>query len=192
MEDIIQLKITLDKTEPVIWRRIQVEKNTTFFDLHQIIQISMGRGCNYPFNFKVDGYVLGEPTSSINQSAKAKVIIDSREIDMDSIFVKPGERFTYSSFLRNRFKHKVILEKFQPKDPKQNYPICVEGALAAPPEDCPSVEEYYDWLEIVQYRNHRWRRSVLKWLGRNFDPARFDKEQVNKKLINLKKGINKS
>ena len=191
MEDIIQLKITLDKTEPVIWRRIHVEKNTTFFDLHQIIQMSMGWGCNYPFNFKVDGYVLGEPTTGINQSAKAKVIIDSREIDLESIFVKPGERFTYSSFLRNRCKHKIILEKFLPKDIKQNYPVCIHGEHAAPPEDCPSVEEYYDWLEIVQYRNHLLRRSVVKWLGKNFDPAHFDIEMVNKKLSRLDKSISK-
>ena len=192
MDDIIQLKIILDETEPIIWRRIQVEKVTTFFQLHSIIQTTMGRGCNYPFNFKVDGYVLGEPTTTgINQSAKAKVIIDSREIDMESIFVKPGERFTYSSYLRNRCKHKIILEKFQPKDPKQNYPVCIDGELAAPPEDCPSVEEYYDWLEIVQYRNHLWRRSVLKWLGKNFDPGFFDKEKVNMRLGNLVKCYNK-
>ena len=192
MDDIIQLKIVLEKTKPAIWRRIQVEKDTTFFELHSIIQIAMGRGSNYPFNFKVDGYILGEPTiTGIKHSAKAKVIIDSREIDLESVFVKPGERFTYSSDSQNRWEHKIILAKFLPKDPKQNYPNCIEGELCAPPEDCPSVEEYYDWLDIIQYRNHRWRRSVLKWLGKNFDPARFDIEIVNKRLSNLVKDINK-
>ena len=192
MDDIIQFKITLEKTKPIIWRRVLVEKQTTFLELHRIIQSSMGRGSNYIFHFKVDGYVLGEPTNDLNQSAKKKVIIDSREITLESVFVSPGEMFTYSSDLLNRWKHKIILEKFQPKKPKLNYPTCIEGELAAPPEDCESVEDYYYWLDIIQYRNHLWRRSVLKWLGRNFDPARFDKEQVNKKLINLKKGINKS
>ena len=33
MNDIIQLKITLDETKPAIWRRVQVEKQTTFFEL---------------------------------------------------------------------------------------------------------------------------------------------------------------
>ena len=190
MDDIIQFKITLEKTKPIIWRRVLVEKQTTFLELHRIIQSSMGRGVNYIFNFKVDGYVLGEPTTEINQSAKEKVILDSREIDLESVFVSPGERFKYScDFLR--WKHRITIEKFLPKHPKQNYPNLIDGELNAPPEDCESVEDYYYWLDIIQYRNHRMRVYALKLLGKNFDPSRFDIEMVNKRLGNLVKGISK-
>jgi len=39
---IYQLKITLKRSKPPIWRRIQVNPGITFQQLHQIIQISMG------------------------------------------------------------------------------------------------------------------------------------------------------
>ena len=42
MDDIIQLKITLEGTKSAIWRRVQIEKNTTFFELHHILQIAFG------------------------------------------------------------------------------------------------------------------------------------------------------
>ncbi|CAA7393987.1 plasmid pRiA4b ORF-3 family protein [Chryseobacterium fistulae] len=40
--DIIQFKITLLETNPPIWRRVLVDKNTLFEKLHHIIQAVMG------------------------------------------------------------------------------------------------------------------------------------------------------
>lgn len=42
MNQALQLKVTLDNTEPAIWRRIVVPENYTFFKLHNFIQIAMG------------------------------------------------------------------------------------------------------------------------------------------------------
>ena len=40
--NILQLKISLNEVKPSIWRRIQVQDNIDFIDLHHIIQDSMG------------------------------------------------------------------------------------------------------------------------------------------------------
>jgi hypothetical protein len=42
MENIFQLKITLNDISPPIWRRIHVNSDTLLFDLHKIIQTTMG------------------------------------------------------------------------------------------------------------------------------------------------------
>ena len=42
MNEIIQLEVSLDNSKPLIWRQILVHKDTTFFELHHIIQICMG------------------------------------------------------------------------------------------------------------------------------------------------------
>ena len=39
---IYQLKVTLRRTRPPIWRRIQVPVSCTFWDLHVTIQDAMG------------------------------------------------------------------------------------------------------------------------------------------------------
>lgn len=39
--DIIQFKITLLETNPPIWRRVLVDKNTSFEKFHHIIQAVM-------------------------------------------------------------------------------------------------------------------------------------------------------
>ena len=38
MDTILQLKISLRGTKPAIWRRVLVEKTTTFEALHEVIQ----------------------------------------------------------------------------------------------------------------------------------------------------------
>lgn len=42
MHNVLQFKITLNDSEPKIWRRIQVPDTYTFWDLHCAIQNAMG------------------------------------------------------------------------------------------------------------------------------------------------------
>lgn len=65
MNDIvIHLKITLQDTEPLIWRRIEVPATMTLKDLHTIIQAAMGWQNAHLFRFEagrqtIDGPGLG-------------------------------------------------------------------------------------------------------------------------------------
>jgi hypothetical protein len=60
MDDIIQLKITLKGTKPPIWRRVLVDKATTFFELHNIIQIAMGWTNSHLHEFEINGFRIAE------------------------------------------------------------------------------------------------------------------------------------
>ena len=56
MSDVIQLNISIQHSEPLIFRTVQVKKETTFFELHHIIQIVMGWQNYHLFEFNLDGY----------------------------------------------------------------------------------------------------------------------------------------
>ncbi len=66
MDEIIQLKITLQRSNPAIWRRILVEKNVTFYGLHEIIQIAMGWENCHLFEFDVNGIRFNQPEDNFN------------------------------------------------------------------------------------------------------------------------------
>jgi hypothetical protein len=38
----LRLKISLEDWEPAIWRRVEVDKDLTFEELHRVIQEAMG------------------------------------------------------------------------------------------------------------------------------------------------------
>ncbi len=58
---IYQLKVTLKHSKPPIWRRIQVQSDTTLDTLHHILQITMGWTNSHLHQFIVNGIYYGEP-----------------------------------------------------------------------------------------------------------------------------------
>ncbi len=59
MEDILQIHVSLQGSHPYIWRRIQVRKDTSFFELHHILQIAMGWKNSHLHEFNCDDYIHG-------------------------------------------------------------------------------------------------------------------------------------
>ena len=59
MNEIIQLKVSLDGSDPLIWRTLLINRETTFFELHHIIQLAMGWKNYHLFEFNLDGYRVG-------------------------------------------------------------------------------------------------------------------------------------
>jgi hypothetical protein len=53
-----QLKITLNHTEPAIWRRILVPSDLQLSTLHDVIQLAMGWGDDHLYNFKIGKRII--------------------------------------------------------------------------------------------------------------------------------------
>ena len=58
---VYQLKITLKDSKPPIWRRVQVVADTTLFELHKIIQITMGLWDSHLHQFIIHGEYFSIP-----------------------------------------------------------------------------------------------------------------------------------
>jgi Plasmid pRiA4b ORF-3-like protein len=55
MVEVIHLKISLDKTNPSIWREVIVPKDISFYKLHHVLQIAMGWTTSHLFEFVIEG-----------------------------------------------------------------------------------------------------------------------------------------
>lgn len=71
-------------------------------------------------------------------------------------------------------------------EPGVEYPVCIAGERACPPEDCGSVPGYEEILEILKDPKHEEYEERLEWLGGAYDPEKFDLEHVNG-LLRLKR-----
>lgn len=185
MDDIIQLKITLKWTKPPIWRRVLVDKKTTFFELHQIIQIAMGWENCHLYEFKIDNYRIGEPNEEFDDFFSGDKLVDASEVTLDSVIANTGEKFEYEYDFGDGWEHQVTAEKFLPRDSKTKYPICTGGKLNCPPEDCGGVGGFYDLLDIIGNKKHPERKEMLEWLGGKYNPEYFDKKAINDELRTL-------
>lgn len=179
MGDIIQLKITLKDTEPAIWREILVDKSTTFFKLHAIIQIVMGWDSSHLYEFNIKGCRIGEPHPD-DQMWGLK--IDDASMKSLGSLISGKLKFSYLYDFGDNWEHVIQVEKLLPKEENVKYPVCIDGALNCPPDDCGGVWGFYDLLKILKNKKHPEHKEMLEWMGGKYDPESFDKELVNKLL----------
>jgi Plasmid pRiA4b ORF-3-like protein len=188
MNDIIQLKITLQWTKPPIWRRVLVDKKTTFFKLHHIIQISMGWDNYHLYEFNINKNRIGEPNEEFDYYDDSKVV-DASTVTLDSIINDTKEKFEYEYDFGDGWRHQIVVEKFLSRDSSTSYPICIDGKLNCPPEDCGGVGGFYQLLDTIEDKKHPEREEMLEWLGGHYEAEHFDKNEINQELATLDKYI---
>lgn len=176
---IYQLKITLANTRPPIWRRIQVPGNTVLPHLHLMFQAAMGWCNGHLHQFTIDGveYGMPDPDFGVEMENEARV-------RLDKVIPAAGMRFSYMYDFGDGWNHKILVEKIVPPDPGVQYPVCLAGARACPPEDCGGPWGYGDLLEAIADPKHERHGERLEWIGGKFDPEAFDLVHVNRAFKN--------
>lgn len=108
--------------------------------------------------------------------------VDYKKMKISDLLKKEKEKIVYEYDFGDGWEHDVLLEKILPGDDKFKSPVCLAGKMACPPEDCGGVWGYADLLKILKNPKHEEYDSYMEWLGGEFDPEYFDKDEVNKML----------
>ena len=180
-----QFNVSLLGTEPLIWRRIQVPGNYSFWDLHVAIQDSMG-WFDYHlhcFRFQIsrrEVIEIGIPDKEFEEDN----ILPGWEIPIEDYFIDPGEETLYEYDFGDSWAHGVLLEGIFLKEKGMRYPRCVDGAGACPPEDCGGVPGFYRILDILKEPSHEEYQFTVQWLKEHvknyfpFDAEAFDATKI--------------
>jgi len=174
---VYQLKISLMGAKPPIWRRILVESDTHLSDLHKILQTTMGWYNAHLHQFIDRGEFYAPPSDWDELDT-----IDYSGISIDKLLKKEKGKIFYEYDFGDGWRHEILLEKILEKEPKTYYPVCIDGKNACPPEDCGGIWGYANLLEIMADPEHEEYEDMMDWLGGEFDPTAFDKEEVNDSL----------
>jgi hypothetical protein len=180
--DVYQLKITLNHIRPPIWRRIQT-KDCTLGGLHDLIQSVM----------RWDGYHLHEFEAGQQRFGAPEQLEDDvwgdepemgneDEVKLSQLVQRGVKKIGYVYDFGDTWEHTITVEKMVPSEPGVQYPRCIAGARACPPEDCGGPWRYPYFLEAIQNPKHKEHDEMLDWVGGEFDPEEFDLEAVNEEL----------
>jgi hypothetical protein len=143
------IKVELQGTNPIVWRRLLVPPQTSLRKFHNILQKSMGWKNSHSHQFSVR--VI--PWKKLNES----LLLEKKALTtMDDLVYKYGRGDGWIHDIR--LIGMCIDEGLS----------CVEGAMACPPEDCGSFEEYYGLSRV------------------KFDFKAFDIDEVNEELKKLR------
>lgn len=177
---VYQFKIMVEDIRPLIWRRIQVPEAYTFWDLHVAIQDVMGW-----LDYHLHEFEMVDPSSGL----KVNIGIPDEDYPQELLpgwkqkiveyfsMENPSADYTYD--FGDDWAHEIQLEKILPREKDVNYPICIKGKRACPPEDCGGAWGYEDFLKIIKDPNHEEHEQMLRWVGGQFDPEHFDVKDVH-------------
>lgn len=171
-----QLKITLKHSKPPIWRRIIVPANYTLVDLHLVIQTVMEQWDNsHLHEFEINKNYYGDPSMSDTTE------FDEVKFPLNKVIHKEKDKFAYIYDFGDNWEHEVLVEKIITQERKQ-YPTCLVGKRACPPEDSGGIWGYEYKLEVIQNPKHPDYKDMLEWMGEDFDSEAFDINAVNEDL----------
>jgi hypothetical protein len=176
--NILQLKITLNRIKPPIWRMVEVKDDITFYELHHVIQIAMGWWNAHLFEFRVGGYKIG-----ITEDGMApEGTLESKEVKLSRLLDAEKMKFEYLYDFGDNWVHEISVEKITPVNKNKTYPACIGGKRNCPPEDIMGFPGYNNLVKIMKDKNHPEYLGMLEWLGEEYDPEYFDLKETNGEL----------
>lgn len=173
---IYQIKVTLEGSRPSIWRRFQAPGDISLPRLHAVLQIVMGWTNSHLHEFKAGGRYYGEPDPDFGDELK---MVDERQARLNQIAPRVRSRFVYEYDFGDSWEHELVVEKILPPEKGVQYPRCLDGKRACPPDDVGGVWGYQDFLDAIRDPDHPDHEDMIAWIGGEFDPEAFDLRGVN-------------
>ena len=182
---ILQLKVSLLGSKPLIWRRLLVPSGATFATLSDIIQDSFGWYGGHLHQFWTKGAYGRDSRAIVNKNIEGfeeadETAADESKTRVNDLLSKVGDTVTYEYDFGDGWLHSVVLENIVEKETGTEYPRCVDGKNACPPEDCGGLGGYAHLLEVLKNPKHPEHQDMRDWLeleeGEKFDPTHFELE----------------
>lgn len=194
-----QLRITLADIEPAIWRSVLVADAITLLGLHRTIQAAFGwQDCHlhrfeidriryetphpdFPWDPPTPGWLDHLRAQGVDEADITYLITpprDERRVRLSG-FVNAGiGSFEYVYDFGDDWAHRIDVEEVMEAD-AHGLPLLVGGQRACPPEDCGGLPGYLELIEAVrnptaESENREWREWLLRMVGPQWDPDRFD------------------
>lgn len=174
---VYELKVTLMGAKPPIWRRIQVPTDITLAGLHEVLQVTMGWYNCHLYQFLLGDVCFGEPNPDYDDWGTS--MHDAAATKLENVIAVEKEKLFYEYDFGDGWDHEILLEKILPGDAEVQYPVCLKGKRACPPEDCGGVWGYARLLEVLADLDHEEHDDLLEWAGGRIDPEAFDFDVVN-------------
>jgi hypothetical protein len=178
--EVVQLKISLKYMRPPIWRRVQVPKDITLAELHDVIQVTFGWMGYHLHQFEVDDTVYGDP-SMLDDGFGDRTHNEAR-LRLGQLVNRGITRFFYTYDFGDNWLHEIKVEKVLPAAPGVDYPVLTGGKRRAPPEDCGGVPGFAMFLEAINDESHPEHAEMREWHGESFDPDDMEREIVEARL----------
>lgn len=178
------LHISLNESNPEIFRVIMIGADASLLTLHCAIQTSFGwtnshLNCFIDMSGRIYGIDNGE--GLMEESQETNYV--KSEIYLNQILQKKGDIVQYIYDYGDTWDHTVELKNVIDIGYTFNSVICLDGEYDCPPEDVGGIESFYHMLEVLKDPSHDEYEDFIDWLPKKFVHNRkINLEKINQKL----------
>jgi hypothetical protein len=177
-----QFKIGLRGTDPLVFRRLLVPGAMALEKLHFVIQAAMGWEDRHLHVFEILGQRYGPPDFEMEE--------DLRDLEEDGVrihwLLDQGDHFTYEYDFGDTWLHDVDVEVVTAVAIPMSQAVCLDGAMACPPEDSGGPWGYADFVKAMSDPSHDEHEAMVEWFGGMFDPSAFNLGEANARIQKIR------
>src|SRR5438876_1694992 len=125
----VQLRVSIDRIEPQIWRRVIVPSSFNLRDLHLVLQAAFGWMNAHLHEFEIDGLRFGDAdVANAENGRDDSRAFEEMDVRLRDFTREPGTIFRYVYDMGDNWEHTVCLEKHVAIDSAPKVAKCTEGA----------------------------------------------------------------
>jgi len=181
---IVRVEAHILGIEPRIARTLELPVVLNLAQLHEVLQAAFGWTDSHLHQFLIGGLTFGAPEFDEDGLSDHRTFeaTETRLIDFTYSYDEDEPlHILYEYDFGDCWNHRVEMVRV-PREPGVNYPRCVAGTRSGPPEDVGGTDGYADFLDAWRDPEHEEHRDMRIWVGKKFDPERFDLEATNKQI----------
>ncbi|MBS1663230.1 MAG: plasmid pRiA4b ORF-3 family protein [Bacteroidetes bacterium] len=179
-----QFDIKLTETNsPLVWRKVIVPEDFTFYRLHLVIQAVFGWKNRHLFQF-CPGDHGSQPLITMAGNRTDGEYLDCKKTKVNEIFTELEQKFAYIYDFGDDWFHSITLEGIT--DQQLTNADCIDGKGACPPEDCGGAGGYYRLKRVMKFAGQPGHEEMRQWLklpvGQGWNANYFDLEKTRARL----------
>lgn len=164
---VVRIKVKLlGVSKPPVWRRLQLDADTTLDRLHETILAAFGWAGYHMHVFRSGDEEFGVPDPQLG-------LVDEHRVSLGQLIGDVGDRLLYTYDLGDNWEHEIVVEELLDADPEVHNPVLLAAKGGCPPEDCGGPWGYAELKEILADPTHEQHQEMLDWLGLD-DASGFD------------------
>lgn len=199
---LLQVKVSIEGSDPAIWRLLEVDSSLTLDQVHDILQTAVGwRGSHLHSFTDTDPFVRLRPVNGYVREPRRWVsqdLLEDSDDDLPETECVLGQVLTtgsgplfYEYDFGDGWIHRLEFTGSLPAPADAPRARLVDGARRAPLEDSGGIGGYLDLLDSLADPGHEEHEDLRAWVAwtvgpwQQFDPEQLEIEAVNNELALL-------
>ena len=191
-----RVRVDLTRTQPPLWRRLEMASDLSLADVHEVVQAAFGWTDSHLLRFSSGPDRYSRQTEHYlcpYDAGEGGTGIPEHQVRLDEVLVDVGDRLFYDYDYGDDWQHTIKLEAVLERAESAPPALCTDGRRLGPPEDCGGVHGY-ELICAAADPTHPDHAELAvefaRFYGDGIDPAdfettAFDRDEVNRALAGI-------